>query len=456
MLEYIYFTNRVKYDKLFNPEALDFEPYFCQMGEYLHQENLLGTISTEIMPAGEAAKKELVKESIIRLVLHEVGHTLGLNHNFKSSHLHNIEESHNTALTKAVGLTGSVMDYVPVNLSLNPESQGQYYSTVPGTYDDWAIQFGYSSALGNLEEEQERLEEILSLSTDPELMFGNDADDMRAPGKGVDPRAMIGDMTNEPINYSIQRIELMDKLMKGLREKYTNKGMSYHALRDAFNILMREKGSAAATVSRFVGGIYVDRSMAGQPQATIPMNPVPLSTQQKAMNTLRDYVFSPEAMFPPDSLANYLQYQRRGFDFYKSTEDPKLHIQALYTHRSILNHLLHPRVLQRIIDTQMYGNEYTIEEVFDGLTDAIFKADLRGEVTPIRRNLQTEYINRLIGITGEGKGKTSKYDYISQATAFFHLKKTNKMVSKGAGKDEGTKHHREFLHHKINLALETH
>ncbi|SVA63039.1 uncharacterized protein METZ01_LOCUS115893, partial [marine metagenome] len=336
MLEYIYFTNRVKYDKLFNPEALDFEPYFCQMGEYLHQENLLGVVSTEIMPAGEAAKKELVKESIIRLVLHEVGHTLGLNHNFKSSHLHNIEESHNTALTKAVGLTGSVMDYVPVNLSLNPENQGQYYSTVPGTYDDWAIQFGYSSALGNLEEEQERLEEILSLSTDPELMFGNDADDMRAPGKGIDPRVMIGDMTNEPIDYSIQRIELMDKLMKGLREKYTNKGMSYHALRDAFNVLMREKGSAAATISRFVGGIYVDRSMAGQPQATIPMNPVPLSTQQKAMNTLRDYVFSPEAMFPPDSLANYLQYQRRGFDFFKSTEDPKLHIQALYTHRSIL------------------------------------------------------------------------------------------------------------------------
>ena len=104
----------------------------------------------------------------------------------------------------------------------------------------------------------------------------------------------------------------------------------------------------------------------------------------------------------------------------------------------------------------MYGNEYTIEEVFDGLTDAIFKADLRGEVNSIRRNLQTEYVNRLIDIAGAGKGKTSKYDYISQATAFFHLKKTNKMVSKGLGKDEGTKHHREFLHHKINLALETH
>lgn len=456
MLEYVYFTNRVKYDRLYDPEKHKDETFYCQIGEYIHQENLLGFISTKIRPAADTAKRKLVNEAIIRLVLHEVGHTLGLNHNFKSSHLHDMEESHNEALTMAVGLTGSVMDYVPVNLSLDPERQGQYYSTVPGPYDDWAVQFGYTPPASNLEDEKKLLNEILSMSTDPDLMFGNDADDMRSPGKGVDPRIMIGDMTNEPIDYAIKRIELMDKLMMGLRKKYTDKGSSYHALRDAFNILTREKSSSASTISRFIGGIYVDRSMVGQQEAGIPLNPVSYEVQKKAMTTLAKHVFSPEAMLVPDSLANYLQFQRRGFDFYKSTEDPKLHTQILYTHKSVLSHLLHPRVLQRIIDTQMYGNEYKIEEVFDDLTDAVFKADIRGNINSIRRNIQTEYVNRLIGIVGEGKEKGSNYDYISQATAFSQLKIISKMMSKGSGRDPGTKQHREFLHHKISFALDQH
>jgi len=454
MLEYVYFTNRVKYDKLFDSEGMELDPFSCQMGEHIQQENIIGFISTEVLPPSESAKKQLVKEAIVRLVLHEVGHTLGLNHNFKSSHLHNIDESHNLALTKAVGLTGSVMDYVPVNLSLNPENQGQYYSTVPGPYDDWAIQFGYSAPHSDDSDEKERLEAILSLSTDPELMFGNDADDMRAPGKGIDPRVMIGDMTNEPIEHAEQRIKLMDKLMRGLRKKYTNQGMSYHATRDAFNVLMREKSSCASTISRFIGGVYVDRSKPGQPHAELPLNPVPYMTQKKAMKILKEFVFSPESMFPPDSLAHYLQYQRRGFDFFRSTEDPKFHRTALYTHKSTLNHLLHPRVLQRIIDTQIYGNNYTIEEMFDNLTDAIFSADSKGKVNSIRRNLQTEYVNRLIGITGIGQSKISNYDYISQSASFSQLKKIIKKVSNRMVKDIGTKQHREYLRFKITSAID--
>ena len=456
MLEYVYFTNRVKYDRLYDPENIKEGTNHCQIGEYIHQENLLGLISTEIISTSESIKKELVKESIINLVLHEVGHTLGLSHNFKSSHLHNIKESHNAALTKAVGLTGSVMDYVPVNLSRNPDDQGQYYSTVPGTYDDWAIQFGYSSSVLNPKEEQRRIENILSMSTDPEHMFGNDADDMRYPGKGIDPRAMIGDMTNEPIEHAIQRIELMDDLMKSLQKKYTKKGMSYHALRDAFNILMGEKRNAVATISRFIGGVYVDRSMAGQPEANTPLTPVPYAKQKRAMDTIKNHVFSPDAISISDSLLNYLQYQRRGFGFSGRTEDPKPHNHILFIHKAALNHLLHPRVLQRIIDTQIYGNKYFIAEVFNDLTNAIFIADIKGTVNTFRRNLQTEYVSRLVDIVGTGKGKTSNYDYISQAVAFSNLKTINKMVSKRSGKDEGTRQHRDFLHHKITLTLDKH
>tara|TARA_B100000949_G_scaffold208985_1_gene201121 strand:- start:414 stop:755 length:342 start_codon:yes stop_codon:yes gene_type:complete len=113
-------------------------------------------------------------------------------------------------------------------------------------------------------------------------------------------------------------------------------------------------------------------------------------------------------------------------------------------------------VLQRIIDTQIYGNKYFIEEVFNDLTNAIFIADIKGTVNTFRRNLQTEYVSRLVDIVGTGKGKTSNYDYISQAVAFSNLKTINKMVSKRSGKDEGTRQHRDFLHHKITLTLDKH
>jgi hypothetical protein len=285
-------------------------------------------------------------------------------------------------------------------------------------------------------------------------MFGNDADDMRSSGNGIDPRVMIGDMTNEPIEHAIQRIKLMDKLMRGLYKKYTDNGVSFHAMRDAFNILTREKSSCASIISRFIGGVYVNRFVAGQTETGVPLRPVPRSEQEKAMKTLKDFIFSPEAMFLPDSLVNFLQYQRRGFDFYGKTEDPKIHSLALYTHKAVLNHLLHPRVLQRIIDTQLYGNHYTLEELFDGLTGAVFSADLKGNVNSIRRNLQTEYVNRLINISGKGKNRPSKYDYISQAASFSNLKTIAKMMSKKSGKAEGTKQHREFLYYKIISALE--
>ena len=95
MLEFVYFTNRVKYDKLYEEvyEKYDWTDY-CFAGEYLCQSNQFGFTSATISGYSEEVKKRIVNESLIRLVLHEVGHTLGLNHNFKSSYLHNNETVH--------------------------------------------------------------------------------------------------------------------------------------------------------------------------------------------------------------------------------------------------------------------------------------------------------------------------------------------------------------------------
>ncbi|SVA02647.1 uncharacterized protein METZ01_LOCUS55501 [marine metagenome] len=452
MLEYVYFTNRVKYDFLYKSEPFDKDVNKCSAGEFIHQGNLFGMTALNFGSNVDWLKKELVRQSLIRLVLHEVGHTIGLNHNFKSSHLHNNVDIHNKELTEKVGLTGSVMDYTPVNLSLDTEKQGQYYSTVPGTYDDWAIEFGYSPSVKGLDQEKIRLDEILSRSTNPELLFGNDADDMRSPGKGIDPRVMIGDMSNNPIEYSERRIALINILMESLSRKYGIDGESYHRLRDAFYILIREYGNSVTTVSRFVGGVYVDRSFVGQEGAGLPYEPVSYETQKYAMYVLEDLLFSPKSFEIPDALANYLQQQRRGFNFYGKTEDPKIHEIILGIQKSALNHLVHVNVLKRLSDSQLYGNEYTLNEMLNDLTNAVFQEDSKTVVNTFRQNLQAEYVNRLITISG--LKKESSYDYLSQASALKNLKDILKLISKRSRTNSETNIHRDFLEHKILTALD--
>ena len=242
----------------------------------------------------------------------------------------------------------------------------------------------------------------------------------------------------------------MDNLTKKIKEKYFIKGKTFHKMRDAFNILIREKQSAANTVSRFVGGVYVDRSVAGQEGAEMPFVPVPYITQKKALQILDRHVFSINKKVFPDSLINYLQFQRRGFNFYGTTEDPKIHQMVLSLQKRVLNHLFHPRVLQRIIDTNLYGNELTIAELFKTLRNSIFKNNKNGIPDTFRKNLQIEYINRLINIYGANS--KNNYDNLSRSAAFTELNKINKEIRKKRRNTDALQHF-SFLEHIINKAL---
>ena len=116
----------------------------------MQEGNMMGYLTSS-----DAEDSEIIRQSIIRLTLHEVGHTLGLNHNFKASFLHNSTDVHNKELTQKVGLTSSVMEYPDVNLAPIGVEQGEYYDTRTGPYDLWAIEFGYKPQL--TEEERESL-----------------------------------------------------------------------------------------------------------------------------------------------------------------------------------------------------------------------------------------------------------------------------------------------------------
>lgn len=455
MLEYVFFTNRLRQEKLFEAAALNHmeEPMnlnmthnSCDIGPYFLNATQFGQVALSAYTASDIEKSDYIKQSLYYLILHEVGHTFGLNHNMKASQLHDIATINNKSVTSKVGLTGSVMDYPAANLALDKTKQGQYFTMKPGPYDMWAIEFGYTPSLSDAKAEEARVKKLLSRSTEPQLTFGNDADDMRSPGKAIDPRVNVNDLTSDAITYSIDRMKLANNLYKGLKTKYIKDGQSYHELRNAYLIASGEYGTAAGVISRYIGGVYVDRSFPEQKSINKPLQAVPYGEQKRAMKALSDYVFAPNAYDLPSDLVAYMQYQRRGFN--GGNEDPKIHERVLNIQRGVLAHLLSTSVTKRMTDIQLIGNTYTLNEMMRDLTDAIFRADVASNVNSYRQNLQIEYTKKLIEIIS-----TSSYSYQSQSNALAQLKAIKSMMAAGAGNAD-TKAHREHIVFAINKALE--
>ncbi|WP_246296784.1 zinc-dependent metalloprotease [Winogradskyella vidalii] len=454
MLEYVHFTNRVFYDELFDLAKADVEfnpvdylnknQVFCSFGHEMHENTLFGQAVIEAAADSDIEMVRMKKEAMLALIMHEVGHTLGLNHNMKASQLFSPEQLADKDFIEGKCLTGSVMDYAGINLTNDRSKQGQYYDTSVGPYDVWAIQFGYTPFKNAGEKVA-----LLNRSTEPELIFGNDADDMRAPGKAIDPRVMIGDLSNDQIGYSVNRIELVDSMMNGVKAKFSKTGQSYQELRRAYYLLSGQRAVAANVVSRFIGGVYVDRAMINQDGGTKPYTPVSLDDQKRAMKVLKDYAFAPDAFSAPNDLYNYLAMQRRGFGFMRGTEDPKIHEQVLTYQENILKHILHPNTLQRISDSELYGNEYTLAAFMNDLNSAIFKADIYGNVNSFRQNLQISYTNTLIEmLTGEQRGRFTNN---AKSMALYNLKQIKTMAAPSG--NISSKAHKQHLRTLIDNAL---
>jgi hypothetical protein len=451
MLEFVYHTNRVIYEKIFEASAHAEElqnpnKLYCSEGLYMQHNMMFGQVALLADGANDYEMEGMKKEAMAELLMHEVGHTMGLNHNMKASQLLSPAQLNNPEFIKDKALTGSVMDYLAINVTKDRTKQGHYFSTTLGPYDIWAIQCGYTPVKSEAE-----LQALLAQSTKPELLFGNDADDMRSPGKAIDPRVMIGDQSNDQIAYSLERIELVQGMMKNLKTKYAAKtGQSYQELAQAYNILMGQYATAGVVASRFIGGVYIDRAMIGQEGATKPYTPVSLKDQKRAMDLLSKYVFAPGAFAAPQDLYNYLARQRRGFNFFNGPEDPKIHQQVLGMQLNILSHLLHNNTLQRILDSNLYGNSYDLATYVNDLTKAIFDADINGTVNTFRQNLQVEYVNGLKAmLIGNA---SSRYNNASKAAALYNLKAIRAKVAVASG-DAATKAHKEYLKTVIDNIL---
>ncbi|MEO0466479.1 MAG: zinc-dependent metalloprotease [Pseudomonadota bacterium] len=458
MLEYIFLTNRMRYAEIYDTAGL---PSFseatpahshgphCDFASHLQTEMMTARAVLTAQRAGREEQEELVRQELFYLVIHEIGHTLGLTHNMRSSHSVTLADLQSTD----VNPVNSVMDYPAVNLAGEGENQGLYALMTPAAYDIWAIQYGYAP-------EDADLDAILARSTEPQLVYGNDADDMRAPGRHVDPRVMINDLSDDPIGWADGRVDLIEATLALLPERMLEEGGAYQPLYNSYMALTGQRAGAANVASRWIGGVYNNRAAVGQPGADRPLVPVPVEEQRRALALLNRTAFAPDAFSAGEEMLDLLQVQRRGFNVYGINADPKPHARALRVQRRLLDHLLHPNVLARLTDSRRYGGEYPVGTYMLELTDVMFAADARTAVNTYRQNLQIEYVHRLIRVaSGQGGGAVAtpsgrqglpNYDYISRTAALASLEEVKDVVRRRTS-DSETRAHREHIKELIEV-----
>ena len=244
---------------------------------------------------------EVLKAGITEVVLHEVGHSLGLRHNFKGSLIAEYEKISDVEYTSKEGITSSVMDYLPMNVMSNQKKNVTLFPTAPGSYDKMAIFYGYSV----IEDEvpgipNPSLQEIANHG----IPFSTDEDGSRE--LGPDPYVRAFDFTNDPIRYFLDQTTLVEKLRKQIHEgeRSVNDGDPYTVYGPLESILVNFVIGNAQMAGKFIGGVDISRprynealvqgivaddeatNISNQEKIPPPIQFIPLSTQMRALNLI--------------------------------------------------------------------------------------------------------------------------------------------------------------------------
>ncbi|MDA0658462.1 MAG: zinc-dependent metalloprotease [Planctomycetota bacterium] len=361
----------------------------------------------------EALSEKLIMQGLKEVTMHEVGHTLGLRHNFRASTLLSLEDVNNPEKTKQTGMTASVMDYAPVNIVGKGATQGDYYSTTIGPYDMWAIEYGYKPLSGGTNGELKELEKIAARSGEPSLAFADDSD---APlpfdlDISPDPRVARFDLGNDPVAFAQRQYQLVQQLLPTVVDRMTGDGDNFVQARRAFQVLLGTHALAVEHVARQVGGLYVSRSHKGDAGGTQPITLVDAKRQKEALDLIHEQVLGPQAYNIAPEIFNKLGASRW---FHWGTETPlrpdfPIHDSISRWQFRILRPLLSSTTLRRIHDNEARAGAeddvLTIADLFQGLTRSIYAevwelpqgpfSTRKPAINPLRRNLQKIYVRRL-------------------------------------------------------------
>lgn len=341
--------------------------------------------------------------------MHEVGHTLGLRHNFRASRWRTAAELDDPVLTRTQGNSASVMDYAPMNLPApgkSIEQGGAPFQTTLGPYDFWAIAYGYSALPADAPQADQALLAIAERSADPKeaeaLAYGTDEDNLL----GVDPQALTFDLGRDPVAFADRRIAIVQDLFRRLDHRVPAPRDDANLPRRAVGYGLRELARVGQVLLRQVGGVVTRRDAPGSRRDAI--DPLPTSVQREALSRLVDQYLAPQALALPPGLQ-----RRLAPDFMELQDagglgrlDPSVAELQLSLQRGVLAPLMSEGLAERLLDNRdktsdRESHPLLPQEVHTRLMTAIWmtspqaQAGSHAEATERQRNLQREHVSRV-------------------------------------------------------------
>ncbi len=326
---------------------------------------------------------ELMGDLIRFVSSHEVGHTLGLRHNYGSSSTVPVENLRNKKWVEENGHTPSIMDYARFNYVAQPEDKIGIKGLYPriGDYDNWAIEWGYRYFPDSKTAESDAV--ILDKMTteaakNRRLWFGTETNP-------DDPNSQNEDLGNNAMLASEYGIKNLKVIIKGLPQWTKVKGEGYENLETMYGQLTAQFGRYMGHVAKNVGGIYENPKMVDQGGTIYERTPAAI--QKQAMDFLNAQLFNtPTWLLEKNILDNI-------------GENPMEVVMRLQN--ATLSRLLGTSTLTKLISAEVIDgpSAYKITDLFNDLNSGLF-SELKSNaaIDAYRRNLQKAYVDRLISI----------------------------------------------------------
>ncbi len=399
------------------------------------------------------------------LVAHEVGHTLGLRHNFKATALRTLDEINSKEVKGKKPFASSVMDYAPINFRFESgETQGDYAMIDIGPYDFWAIEYGYTF-------DEKKLPEILKRCSEDELQYATDEDT-----SGPDPLARRYDFAADPLEYAKEQMKLVKLYRDRILEKFVKDGDSWAKARRGYELTLGLQTRAGSMMANWIGGAFVNRDKKGDPGDRPPVEVVPADQQRAALKFVIDTTFYDEAYGLTPKLLERMSVDKwldGGFHSSMSSEAAwPIHDRILGMQASALTWLMNPTTLRRVYDNEIRLPEdqdaLTLPELLNTVNEAVWaeidkecpddRNDRKPMISSLRRNLQREHMQRLLDLVLKTSDDTAAYKPISNL-ARMQLRTLSERIGKSLKKcgdkmDAYTMAHLSESKERIDRALE--
>jgi hypothetical protein len=347
---------------------------------------------------------DFIRRDLIWVTMHEVGHALGLRHNFRASVGITPAQLRDPAFTARRGLTNSVMDYVAPNTPLDNETIADYSMTTLGAYDYWAIEYGYRPFASPEEEKRELARLAAMAEVNPDLAYATDEDAI----VGIDPLVNLFDLGNDPLAYAQRRVKLVRELWQRISARQLAPDDDMTLYRRTVQRVVGVLGDVAPNAAKYIGGTITRRARAG---SGLPLvEPVPAAQQRAALDFILAELFdSASFKFDPRILSRMGTDQVERFNVLVNSGrtsgiDYSLPNAVLAAQRPVLDTLMSDGLASRLADAEAKVTDpktlNSFADVQQRLGDAVWselgaKGARSIEIDSLRRNLQREHVRRL-------------------------------------------------------------